>query len=389
MRVPDVDIDLFADATLDDTPRWYGALREAGAIVHLPRNGLYAVTRFDLVRAALRADAVLVSRYGVAANDVINGTPADTTLTSDGETHARRRAILTRPLRPDSLRDVRKRIDTAADTLVDRLIGESSFCGVRDFAAHLPVSIVSELVGLEESGREHMLDWAAATFNALGPMNDRTREALTRALGLIAYVRELTPERMRPGGWASGVFAEMEAGTLTPMEAAMMVVDYVAPSLDTTILATAHMLWRLGVTDGAFDALRDDPALAGSLVDETVRLSSPIREFTRFAETDHVTDDGTVPAGNRVAILYASANWDDRRYPNADRFVIDRNPRDHVGWGHGVHLCAGKHLARMEMEALALALACKVRRIEVGEPVALVNNVLQGFEALPARLVAA
>lgn len=389
MDVPEADIDLFSDDTLTDTPRWYRALREAGAMVHLPRNGLYAVTRFDAVRAALRADAVLVNGHGVAANDFLNGTPADTTLTSDGETHMRRRAILTRPLRPQSLQDVRARIDTAADALVDRLVVQGEFCGVKDFAAHLPVSIVSDLVGLEESGREHMLDWAAATFNALGPMNDRTREALSRALGLIAYVRELTPDRLRPGGWASLVFAEMERGALTATEAAMMVVDYVAPSLDTTILATTHMLWRLGTTEGAFDALRQDPNLVGSLVDETVRLASPIREFTRFASSDYVTDDGTVPEGERVAVLYASANWDERHYPNADRFAIDRNPRDHVGWGHGVHLCAGKHLARMEMEALALALARKVRCIEVGAPAPLLNNVLQGFEALPARFVPA
>ena len=66
---------------------------------------------------------------------------------------------------------------------------------------------------------------------------------------------------MRPGGWASLVFAEIETGALSPKEAAMMVLDYVAPSLDTTILAAAHMLWRLGLTAGAFDALRKEPGL--------------------------------------------------------------------------------------------------------------------------------
>ena len=324
MKAATSDIDLFSDATLRDTPHWYGVLREAGAMLHLPRNELYAVTRYDVVRHALRADAVLVNSRGV-----------------------------------------------------------------KDFAAHLPVSVVGDLVGLEESGRENMLDWAAATFNALGPMNERTSAALERALGLVQYVQQLSPERMRPGGWASLVFAEIETGALKPMEAAMMVVDYVAPSLDTSILAAAHMLWRLGVTDGAFDALRSEPSLVHSLVDESVRLASPIRAFTRFATSDYVTAHGKVPQGARLAVLYASANWDERHYENADQFVIDRNPRDQLGWGHGVHLCAGKHLARMEMEALALALARRVRRIEVGEPTPLLNNVLQGFDALPARLLAA
>lgn len=387
--IPELDIDLFSDETLTDTPHWYGVLRGAGPIVFLPRNGLYAITCFDAVREALRADMVLVNSRGVAANDIINGTSSDATITSDGETHMRRRSILMRPLRPKSLQEVKQRIETAADELVDVLLDRSEFCGVRDFASHLPVSIVSTLVGLEESGRENMLEWAAATFNVLGPMNERTGEAMQRALGLIAYVRELTPKRMVPGGWASRIFAELEAGNIAPPEAAMMVVDYVAPSLDTTILASAHMLWQLAKTKGAFDALRENPGLVSSLVDESVRLSSPIREFTRYAASDYVTDYGAVPEGGRAAVLYAGANWDERHYENPDRFVIDRNPRDHVGWGHGVHLCAGKHLARMEMEALALALARKAKRIEVGEPVPIMNNVLQGFDSLPARLFAA
>ena len=388
MGIPSVDTDLFGDETLEETQTVYRSLRDAGAVVRLPTNGLYAVTHFDAVRAALRADSILISRCGVAANDVLNNTQGNATITSDGEIHSRRRAVLMRPLMPGALKAVHDRIRAAADQLVETLIERDEFCGVADFARVLPVSIVGEMVGLEESGRENMLEWAAATFNALGPMNQRTTDALETALGLLKYVQTLTPDRVKPNGWAAGLFKEVASGGLSAEEGAMMVVDYVAPSLDTTILATAHMLWQLGQSPKQFRQLKENPSLIGSMVNESVRLGSPIRSFTRFCATDYETEDGTIPEGSRVAVLYASANWDERHYPDPEIFQIDRNPRDQVGWGHGVHLCAGKHLARMEMEALARALIEKVSVIEVGEPTPILNNLLQGFAALPAKLAA-
>lgn len=385
MSIPRSEIDLFSDETLTHTPAQYKKLRELGAIVHVPASDLYAVTHFDAVRAALRADDVLISGKGVAANDIINSAANEATLTSDGETHKHRRIILMRPLMPKSLDAVRQRVEETAEALVQDLVTRDQFCGVKDFASHLPLSIVAELVGLEESGRENMLDWAAATFDVLGPMNDRTTSALQRAFGLLQYVQELGPDRVRDGGWAQAILKAFEDGEITEGEAAMMVVDYTAPSLDTTILASAHMLWRLGETPGAFDALKENPDLIPSAVNESVRLASPIRGFTRFAQSEYETEDGVIPSGARVAVLYASANWDERHYENADAFQVDRNPRDHVGWGHGAHTCAGMHLARLEMEALLRALVRHVKSIETEEPIPIMNNVLQGFASLPVR----
>lgn len=379
------DIDLFSDDVLQNTASHYRTLRDLGAIVHLPSSELYAITRYDAVRAALRADNILINGEGVAANDLINSTRSEATLISDGETHIRRKQILIRPLMPKSLNDIRGRVGETADKLIRDLKAGDEFCGVSAFAAHLPLSIVAELVGLDEDGRENMLVWAAATFDALGPMNDRTMAALATALGLREYIDQLSVDQMRPDGWARRIYAEAEAGTITMGEAKGMVLDYTAPSLDTTILASAQMLWRLGTTDGAFDALKSDPTLIPSVVNESVRLASPIRMFTRLAAEDYVTDEGTIPAGARVAVLYASANWDERHYEGGDTFQVDRNPRDHVGWGHGTHVCAGMHLARLEMEALATALVEHVDRIEIGKPTRILNNILQGFQTIPTQ----
>lgn len=136
----------------------------------------------------------------------------------------------------------------------------------------------------------------------------------------------------------------------------------------------------------AYRQIRDtDPALIPSVVNEAVRIGSPLRGFTRLAAEDYPLGDVTIPKGDRVLVLYASANRDERRYEDPDRFDVARNPRDHVGWGHGAHTCVGMHLARLEMELLLTALVRQVERIETGAPKRIRNNVLQGFKTLPAR----
>jgi cytochrome P450 len=86
-------------------------------------------------------------------------------------------------------------------------------------------------------------------------------------------------------------------------------------------------------------------------------------------------------------VLHASANRDERKYPDPDRFDLERDPRDHLGWGHGVHACSGMHLARAEMEVLLQTLLKRVESIDLaGAPTRLINNAAQGYSALPLRL---
>jgi hypothetical protein len=93
----------------------------------------------------------------------------------------------------------------------------------------------------------------------------------------------------------------------------------------------------------------------------TVRYASVVRWFSRYVVQDYVVDGYLVPEGSRVMIMYQSANRDERHYPDADRFDVGRKPMDQLGWGAGPHMCAGMHLAKLEMEALLHALVRHVR----------------------------
>ena len=112
-----------------------------------------------------------------------------------------------------------------------------------------------------------------------------------------------------------------------------------------------------------------------------------MRGFTRLATKPYHADGVEIPEGERVLVLFGSANRDERRYADPDRFDVLRDARDHVGFGHGVHRCAGGHLAQLELEALLRALVSRVRRIAVGTPVPLLSNVLRGYRGFPASFV--
>jgi hypothetical protein len=109
-----------------------------------------------------------------------------------------------------------------------------------------------------------------------------------------------------------------------------------------------------------------------------------VRAFTRLAVEDYDADRTTIPAGDRVLVIFASANRDERRYADPDRFDISRDARDHLGFGHGVHRCAGGYLAELEMQSLLRAMVARVRHIEVGEPTVALSNVLRGYRSFRA-----
>jgi cytochrome P450 len=386
-RHPQFDVDLYTDAAIVDPYPIYRAIRDLGPAVWLTAHDAWAIARYSDVRAALRADQVLVSGHGVAMNELVNSNASRVTLTSDGDEHRRLRKTLMAPMMPSALKEVAAEIQQLADELVAGLIGRESFDGIVDFAQHLPLSVVARLVGLPDAGRQRMLEWAGAMFDALGVMNERGQRALPSVFDLAGYVAGLERSQLRPEGWAARLYAAVDDGRIEAHDVTGMLIDYVAPSLDTTILGTGHLLFQLGSHPDQWDLVRNDHALIPRAIHEALRLESPVRAFSRLAIEDHEVDGTVIPAGDRVLILYAAGNRDERRYPDPDRFDVTRDAKDHLGFGHGVHRCAGGYLAELEMQALLRAMAARVGRIEIGEPTVALNNVLRGYRGFRASFL--
>ena len=167
MTSPTTTVDLYADDALADPYPIYEELRSLGSAVWMEPHQAFVLTRFAACRDALRNWRTFSSARGEMMNDPVNGAlGGQVMLCTDGERHSKLRAVVGAPLALKALADVRPLIESEATALVDRLVQQGTFDAVAELAHHLPVTIVSELVGIPESGRERMVPWASAVFNS-------------------------------------------------------------------------------------------------------------------------------------------------------------------------------------------------------------------------------
>ncbi len=378
--------DLFSPAALRVPFAHYRALRDLGPVARLADPDIYVLARFENVRDALRAHEVLVSGEGVGFSHGFNTPGAPNIISSDGALHQRLKTEVLRPLLPGQLRKHRAFLKHMIAERIGALVDRGPFDAMVEIARLLPTKAISVLVGLPEEGRAAMLAWAAATFNAIGPESAEFASDFTLLAEARVYLANQSRETVREGSWAHALFDAVDAGRLSEAEARGALSAYVLPSLDTTILAKGHLLHSLACAPEQWRLLRGDPKLIPNAIFESVRHSSVIRWFSRVARADYSVEDQVIPQGTRVMLVYASANRDERRFENPDRFDITRDARAQLSWGTGEHMCAGMLLARMEMEVMLEALVESCAVIEADEPEIGANRGLYGFTSLPLTL---
>ncbi|CCH32732.1 cytochrome P450 [Actinosynnema sp. NPDC047251] len=385
---PASTIDLYSDESVLEPYENYRVLRGQGPAVWLDQYGVWAVPRYREVYDALHDHETFSSASGVGLSDELNRVMAGGTIASDPPAHDDLRRVLGRQLTPKALRQHQEFVRAKAAKLVDELIERGSFDAVPHFAQWFPVSLVPDLLGWAESDHTKLLDWAAAGFNALGPMNERTLAGMPVLRSLWGYLDRIATERdLREGSWGANLAAAVDAGEIPAERLPTLLGDFLVPSLDTTVSALASTLWLFGTHPEQWDRVRADHSLIPNAFNEVVRLETPARGFCRLVTADHDLGGVTLPAGSRVFLLYASANRDELRWDDPDTFDAGRrDAAGHLAFGHGIHGCVGQGLARLEAHALLAELAAKVRRIEVAEPTWRRHNTIRGIAALPTTL---
>lgn len=380
--MPTSDIDPWAPAVLADPYPAFAALREAGPAVWLEQHQLVALPRYEEVRAALTRWHDFTSAEGISASPMTNAAMPPNIISTDPPEHDVFRQPVATQLSQAALAADIAEIEATAGRFADAVAAAGRFDGVADLARPYSLTVVSDLVGFPEGERDAFPHLAEVAFNVMGATNERTGPGL-QAFGEIVErcMRIATTGVLCPG--RRGVEL-VEAGQ------PLMLISYTWPGVDTTVNAVAAALHLFARHPDQWELVRRDRELIPSAFAEVLRLHSPVHHFARVATADVEFDGVTVPAGSRVLVMYASANRDERRYPDPDRFDVTRNPSDHLAFGRGIHLCVGHNLAKAEGHAILAALADRVERFEpAGDPEWIVNNTLHGLGRLPLTAVPA
>jgi cytochrome P450 len=379
-------LDLWSSANLDDPYPAYRELRDLGPAVWLERHGVWAITRHKDVRASLLAADLFSSASGVSMNAQANADDEGVMVCTDDPEHRKLRSIFIRPLMPKTLAVQKERFAALAEERIAALLERASFDGICELAHLLPLTVVTELAGFTEHGKKNMLRWAAAIFNSMGPADSPlTQAGFRESADAIEYLATLDRNDLDPDGWTAALFRAADEGELTHEKARLMLMDYLGPALDTTINGLGNALWLFARNPDQWDLLRADPGLMSAAIDEALRMESPVRAFARLVTRDCDVDGVALHAGSRALMVFASANRDERRYDQPDRFDITRNARDHVAFGYGTHMCAGRNLGLLEITAVLDVLVRRVKRIELLGAVRASNNLLRGFARLDLR----
>ncbi len=355
-------------------------------------DGYWAITR--------HADVQRVSRdwngFQNAPNPFLpDGSDANedgTTLlmiSLDPPDHTKLRKLISSGFTPRRINDlagqVKARVDSVIDAVADR--GECDL--VRDVALWLPLHAIADLVGVPEEDRKQVFEWTEITFGFDATVTaDERQEA---AMAMYAYADAMCAERLhdpRDDLMSVLLHAEVDGERLTEMHLAMFFLLLQNAGSETTRnLITTGTLTLLERPE-QLRRLRAEPDLLPVAIEELLRHATPVMSFTRKATKDTEVGGQEIAEGDRVLMVYASANRDERAFDHPDDIDIARDPNDHVAFGAGgPHFCLGSHLARLEARLMFDAILTRFEGLELtADPASLprVNsNLIDGLAEMP------
>jgi len=353
----------------------------------------WVVSRHEDVRAVSRDPATFSSASGIHLRRAATHHFRANMINMDDPDHQRVRKLVAGGFTPRVVRAFERHYADLAAGVVDRaLAGAGAFDGVRDVAAELPLLAICEVLGAPEEDRFRIFGWSNTLLSSEDPDYAPTPEAFeAAAMGMFSYAGELAERRRREPGddLVSALLGPDGALPLSDDEFEGLVLLLLAAGNETTRNAIAHGLCAFAEHPGQWARLRSDPeGLLDTAVEEIIRWASPVNYMARTATADVELHGRLIRGGEKVALLYASANRDEAAFTDPDRFDVGRDPNHHLAFGFGPHFCLGATLARIELRALLETLTPRVAAFEPAGPVRRVrSSFLNGLKELPLRAV--
>jgi unspecific monooxygenase len=302
--------------------------------------------------------------------------------------HTRIRRLVSKAFTPRTVESLKPYVDALAGDLVDALVEAGGGDLLTDVAEPLPVAVIAEMLGIPESDRAPLRPWSAdiCGMYELNPSEETAAKAVRASVEFSDYLRELIAERRkRPGDdLISGLIAAHdEDDRLTEQEMISTCVLLLNAGHEATVNATVNGWAALFRNPGQLAALRADHSLVPTAVEELMRYDTPLQLFERWVLDDIEVDGVTIPRGAEIALLFGSANHDDRVFADPCRLDLARTDNPHISFSAGIHYCIGAPLARIELAASMRALLVRAPTLALAEePVRKPNFVIRGMEGL-------
>ncbi|SER16878.1 cytochrome P450 [Lentzea albida] len=352
----------------------YERLRAHGPLT--TDNGMWITTSHTIANKVLRD-----RRFGVRLAD--GSSPAngsllpDSFLELDPPDHTRLRRLAMPAFSPKKIDEYRARVEKVADALLDR----DEFDLIADFAAPLPISVISDLLGIPDSDTAEFADYGAlvaASFDS--GVTPEMANAHDKVLAL--FDRLIAQRRRTPGDdvISSLVAAEAEQ-KLTAQEMVGTLVLLLVAGFETTVNLIGNATRALLDHPAQWKLFKANPELAPAVVEETLRWAPPVQLTSRIAheDVDRIAKD------EWITVLIGAANRDPEVYPEAHKFDVMRvHKPEHLAFSSGIHYCLGATLARMEGDVALRALARRMPDLRQTGPIEFRDSVvIRGMRSMP------
>ncbi len=343
-------------------------IRETDPVFWSEKDRCWIITRFEDVCTVSKNQEVFTSAEGVRPNN-----PARLGLIDEGEPrHGKLRKLINKGFTPRMVNKLEVVFRDIAREAIDAVASKGECDFVEDIAVPLPLILIAEMIGIRKEDRKDFHRWSDAMI--AGDGNTDKPEIMARAAAAFmeysSYVGEIIADRRKePKDDLTSILVtadeegilgrfdrtEYASGIETPeqleranSELIMLMVILLVAGNETTRNGISGGMQLLIENPEARQRLIDDPSLIPQAVEEMVRLTSPVRSFSRTVTRDTELRGKRLKKGDIVLMVYPMANTDPREFENPDVFDIDRHPH-HVAFGIGSHFCLGANLARMEM----------------------------------------
>jgi len=358
-------IDLLSQETKLDPISFYARLREQGSLIRLtnfPGTGDgWVVTAYDDALAVLKDPRFIKDRQKVSPPEDEQSSSQVNRLFSlrrdmlitDPPDHTRLRHLVSKAFTPRVIEQLRPRIQQITDELLDRVEHQGQMDLIADFAAPLPITVISELLGIPKEDRQPFRVWTQMLINVSGGTRpDELTMRLSTLEEFFHYIRTLLDEkRKNPGNdLISGLVQAEESGdVLNEIELVSTIFLLIVAGHETTVNLIGNGILALLQHPEQMQLLQSDPALLASAIEELLRYTAPVSLASpRWANEDVPLGDKVIRKGEVVFVALIAADTDPHQFQAPEVLDITRQENQHLAFGKGIHYCLGAPLARLE-----------------------------------------